>query len=70
MYVHSPLICLPTIHTQETEQDKPTQAMYEEVDEVRTSHDIQLTANEAYGPVQKSTIIQTSPNEAYGQVQL
>ena len=38
--------------------------MYEEVGmkkEDKTSHDIQLTANEAYAPLQKGSI-QTSPN--------
>ena len=45
---------------------------YEEVGvarEVKRSQDIQLTSNEAYGPVQ-SRDIQTTQNTAYGQVQL
>ena len=45
---------------------------YEEVGvarEVKRSQDIQLTSNEAYGPILKDNI-QTSPNTAYGQVQL
>ena len=45
---------------------------YEEVcvaGEVERSHDIQLTSNEAYGPIDKDNI-QTSHNTAYGQVQL
>ena len=52
--------------------DVPPPATYEEVDmagEVDVSHDIQLTSNEAYGPLKKTTII-TTPNAAYGQVQL
>ena len=47
-------------------------APYEEVGvvtEVKSSRDIQLTANEAYGPILKGTI-QTTPNSAYGQVAL
>ena len=50
----------------------PPAAMYEEVDVIREdkrSHDIQLTANEAYASVKKDTI-HTSRNTAYGQVQL
>ena len=45
---------------------------YEEVGvagEVEKSHDIQLTSNEAYGPLGKDSI-PTSRNAAYGQVQL
>ena len=45
-------------------------APYEEVGvvtEVKSSQDIQLTANEAYGPILKGTI-QTTPNSANGQV--
>ena len=47
----------------------PPAATYEEVGvagEVKRSHDIQLTSNEAYGHLN----IPTSPNTAYGQVQL
>ena len=51
----------------------PPAVTYEEVDMARevnkTSQDIQLTSNEAYGPVQ-SRDIQTTQNTAYGQVQL
>ena len=50
----------------------PPTAMYEEVDVIREdkrSHDIQLTANEAYASVNKDNI-HTSRNTAYGQVQL
>ena len=50
----------------------PPAVTYEEVGvarEVKRSQDIQLTSNEAYGPVQ-SRDIQTSQNTAYGQVQL
>ena len=36
---------------------------------VEKSHDIQLTSNEAYGPLGKDSI-PTSRNAAYGQVQL
>ena len=45
---------------------------YEEVGvarEVKRSQDIQLTSNEAYGPILKDNI-QTLPNTAYGQVHL
>ena len=45
---------------------------YEEVGvagEVEKSHDIQLTSNEAYGPLGKDSI-PTSRNAAYGQVRL
>ena len=45
---------------------------YEEVGvarEVKRSQDIQLTSNEAYGPVQRRDI-QITQNTAYGQVQL
>ena len=65
----------------------PPPVTYEEVGvarEVKRSQDIQLTSNEAYGPILKNNIqtpneaygpilkdnIQTSPNTAYGQVQL
>ena len=66
----------------------PPPVTYDEVGvarEVKRSQDIQLTSNEAYGPILKNNIqtsqneaygpiqkdnIQTSPNEAYGQVQL
>ena len=47
-------------------------APYEEVGvaiKVKSSQGIQLTANEAYGPILKGTI-QTTPNSAYGQVVL
>ena len=47
-------------------------APYEEVGvvtEVKSSQDIQLTANEAYGPILKGTI-KTTPNSVYGQVAL
>ena len=47
-------------------------APYEEVGvvtEVKSSQDIQLTANEAYGPILEEPI-QTTPNSAYGQVAL
>ena len=44
-------------------------APYEEVGVVKSSRDIQLTANEAYGPILKGTI-KTTPNSAYGQVAL
>ena len=44
-------------------------ANYEEVREIGRTQDIQLTSNEAYGPIQRSNI-QTSPNTAYGQVNL
>ena len=50
----------------------PPAAMYEKVDVMREdkrSHDIQLTANEAYASVNKD-YIHTSCNTAYGQVQL
>ena len=50
----------------------PQAVTYEEVGvarEVKRSQDIQLTSNEAYGPVQ-SRDIQTTQNTAYGQVQL
>ena len=55
-------------------QSKPATAAvtYEEVGvagEVERSHDIQLTSNEAYGPIDKDNI-KTSHNTAYGQVQL
>ena len=48
----------------------PPAATYEEVGvagEVKRSHDIQLTSNEAYGHLNKNNI-PTSPNTAYGQV--
>ena len=47
-------------------------ALYEDVKDaggVERSHNIQLTPNEAYGPIKKDTI-HTSRNAAYGQVQL
>ena len=50
----------------------PPPVTYEEVGvarEVKRSQDIQLTSNEAYGPILKDNI-QTSPNTAYGQVNL
>ena len=50
----------------------PPPVTYEEVGvttEVKRSQDIQLTPNEAYGPIQKDNI-QTSSNTAYGQVNL
>ena len=50
----------------------PLPVTYEEVGvarEVKSSQDIQLTSNEAYGPVHKDNI-PTSHNTAYGQVQL
>ena len=50
----------------------PPAVTYEEVGvarEVKRSQDIQLTSNQAYGPVQ-SRDIQTTQNTAYGQVQL
>ena len=53
-------------------QDVPPPATYEDVGmagEVDKSHDIQLTSNEAYGPLHKTNIL-TTPNAAYGQVQL
>ena len=37
--------------------------------EVKRSQDIQLTSNEAYGPILRDNI-QTSSNTAYGQVNL
>ena len=37
--------------------------------EVKSSQDIQLTSNEAYGPINKDNI-PTSRNTAYGQVHL
>ena len=37
--------------------------------EVKSSQDIQLTSNEAYGPINKDNI-PTSRNAAYGQVHL
>ena len=37
--------------------------------EVKSSQDIQLTSNEAYGPISKDNI-PTSRNTAYGQVHL
>ena len=46
-----------------------TPATYEEVREVKRSQDIQLTSNEAYGPILRENI-QTTPNTAYGQVHL
>ena len=55
------------------EQDVPPPATYEEVGmagEVDKSHDIQLTSNEAYGPLHKTNVILTAPNASYGQVQL
>ena len=54
----------------ETVADPPhTPAPYEEVREVKRSQDIQLTSNEAYGPILRENI-QTTPNTAYGQVHL
>ena len=50
----------------------PPPVTYEEVGvaiKVKRPQDIQLTFNEAYGPVLKDNI-QTSPNTAYGQVHL
>ena len=50
----------------------PPPVTYEEVGvsrEVKRSQDIQLTSNEAYGPIQKNNI-QTSPNTAYEQVNM
>ena len=47
----------------------PPSVTYEEVGEVKSSQDIHLTSNEAYGPVHKDNI-PTSHNTAYGQVQL
>ena len=50
----------------------PQAVTYEEVGvarEAKRSQAIQLTSNEAYGPVQ-SRDIQTTQNTAYGQVQL
>ena len=50
----------------------PPSVTYEEVDvarEVKSSQDIHLTSNEAYGPVHKDNI-PTSHNTAYAQVQL
>ena len=50
----------------------PPPVTYEEVGvarEVKSSQDIQLTSNEAYGPIHKDNI-PTSRNTAYGQVQL
>ena len=50
----------------------PPPVTYEEVGvarEVKRSQDIQLTSNEAYGPILKDNI-ETSPNTAYGQVNL
>ena len=46
-----------------------TPAPYEEVREVKRSQDIQLTSNEAYGPILRENI-QTTPITAYGQVHL
>ena len=51
----------------------PPPLNYEEVGvvrEVRSSKDIQLMSNEAYGPVQQSNNIHISPNTAYGHVNL
>ena len=50
----------------------PPPVTYEEVGvatEVKSSQDIQLTSNEAYGPTLQDNI-PTSHNTAYGQVQL
>ena len=50
----------------------PPPVTYEEVGvarEVKSSHDIQLTFNEAYGPTLPDNI-PTSHNTAYGQVHL
>ena len=50
----------------------PTAVTYEEVDvsgEVKSTHNIQLQSNEAYGSIHKDNI-DTSPNTAYGQVQV
>ena len=50
----------------------PPAVTYEDVGvsgEVKSTHNIQVKSNEAYGPVHKDNI-HTSPNTAYGQVQL
>ena len=47
----------------------PPPVTYEEVGVVKSSQDIQLTSNEAYGPINKDNV-PTSHNTAYGQVQL
>ena len=50
----------------------PLPVTYEDVGvakEVKSPQDIQLTSNEAYGPVHKDNI-PNSHNTAYGQVQL
>ena len=50
----------------------PPPVTYEDVGvatEVKSSQDIQLTSNEAYGPTLQDNI-STSHNTAYGQVQL
>ena len=47
-----------------------TEHMYEEVGvagEVKSSHNIRINFNEAYGPVVKDSIL-TSENSAYGQI--
>lgn len=55
----------------ENRPQSPTQlsVIYEEVDvirDVKTTQDIQLMSNEAYGPLHKDNV-PTSPNDAYGQ---
>ena len=55
-----------------TSSSPPPPVTYEEVGvarEAKSSQDIQLTSNEAYGPIHKDNI-PTSHNTAYGQVQL
>ena len=50
----------------------PPPVNYEEVgvsEEVKSTHNIQLQSNEAYGPTHKDNI-HTSSNTAYGHVQL
>ena len=56
----------------ENRPQSPTQlsVIYEEVDvirDVKTTQDVQLMSNEAYGPLHKDNV-PTSPNAAYGQV--
>ena len=65
-----------TLHTgntvnSERKSQSPAQLSvdYEEVDvirDVKTTQDIQLMSNEAYGPVKLT--VPTSPNVAYGQL--
>ena len=53
-------------------QPLPPAVTYEDVDvsgEVSSTHNIQLTSNEAYAPLPKDNI-HTTHNTAYGQVQL